>query len=136
MRSYWVAIVAVIVFYIFMHTVFDAFCPSLVLIGLPCPGCGMTRSIIFFLTGQWERSFYVHPMGWVIVLFALYCGFFRYIKGEKILGFKWIVIGLFVTALVLFLIRMVLYFPDRAPYTYNYGNLLEKILPNYRKIWM
>lgn len=135
-RSFWIAILAVIIFYIFMHIVFDAFCPSLVLTGLPCPGCGMTRSIIFFLTGQWERSFYVHPLGWVVVLFALYCGCFRYIKGKKVPGVKWIVVCLIVAALVLFLIRMILYFPDRPPYTYNYGNLIEKIIPNYRKIWM
>lgn len=134
-RRYWIAIIVVAVLYTFMHLLFDAFCPSLVITGFPCPGCGITRSVIFFVTGQFERSFFVHPMGGVLVLFGVYCGFFRYIKGRKIPGFKWIIVTLIVAALVLFLVRMILYFPERPPYTYKYGNLMEKIIPNYRKLW-
>lgn len=135
-RNFGFAILIVTVFYIFMHTCFDAFCPMYVLTGLPCPGCGITRSIIFFLTGQWRRSFYIHPMGCILILFALYCGFFRYIKGKKVPGFKQIAIGLAGVAVVLFIIRMVIYFPDRPPYTYNYGNILEKLIPGYRNLWI
>lgn len=134
-RNYWVAIVAVILFYLFMHIIFDAFCPSVVIAGLPCPGCGLTRSVLFFVTGQWERSFSLHPLGWTIVLFVLYCGFFRYVKGKKVPGLKWILTGFIIVSVVLFVVRMGLYFPDRPPYTYNGGNLMERILPYYREIW-
>lgn len=135
LKRYWIALVVVVVFYLFMHMVFNAFCPSVVITGLPCPGCGLTRSVLFCVTGQWERSFSIHPLGWTIVVFALYCGFFRYIRGKKVPGLKWILMGLVIVAVVIFIVRMKLYFPDKPPYTYNGGNLLEKILPGYREIW-
>lgn len=135
-RRFSIAILAVFALYISMHTVFDAFCPSVILAGLPCPGCGITRSVLFLFTGQWKRSFYVQPMGVVLVLFALYCIFFRYIKGKKVPGFKGIVICLVIVSVILYIVRMVLYFPDRPPYTYNQGNLMEKLLPRYKYLWM
>lgn len=131
MRSYGAALAAVVVFYFLMHILFRAFCPMVVLTGFPCPGCGLTRSILFFLTGQWERSFYIHPLGGIVVCFFGYCAWFRYIKGRKIPGCNWILVFLAGTAVILFLIRMRLYFPNRPPYTYTSGNFLEKIIPGY-----
>lgn len=130
-RSYGAALLVVVVFYFLMHVLFQAFCPMVVLTGFPCPGCGLTRSVLFFLTGQWERSFYIHPMGGIVLFFLCYCAWFRYIKGKKIPGLNWILAFLVGTAVVLFLIRMRLYFPNRPPYTYTSGNLLEKIIPGY-----
>ncbi len=135
MRSYGVALFVVAVFYFLMHILFEAFCPMVVLTGFPCPGCGLTRSILFFLTGQWERSFYIHPMGGIVICFLCYCAWFRYIKGRKIPGLNWILAVLVGAAVLLFLLRMRLYFPNRPPYTYTSGNLLEKMIPGYGMRW-
>lgn len=135
LKKYGIAILFVVVFYFFMHILFDAFCPSVVITGLPCPGCGLTRSVLFFITGQWERSFYVHPLGFVVVLFVIYCVYFRYVRGKRIPGIKWMIALFFLALVFLFVVRMQMYFPDRPPYTYNRGNLIEKILPDYRAIW-
>lgn len=35
---------------------FDAFCPQLILTGLPCAGCGMTRAVFYILTGRLARG--------------------------------------------------------------------------------
>lgn len=32
-------------------------------IGLPCPGCGMTRSVCAFMKGRWEEAVHFHPLG-------------------------------------------------------------------------
>ena len=135
LKNYWAAIIVVILFYFLMHAVFDAFCPSVIVFGLPCPGCGLTRSVLFFVTGQWERSFLLHPLGWAIVVFAFYFAFFRYVRGKRVPGVRWILLGFIVVAIVLFVIRMGMYFPDRPPYTYNSGNLAEMILPGYKEVW-
>ncbi len=133
-KRFWIAILIVVALYLFMHKVFDAFCPVVIVAGLPCPGCGLTRSILFFLTGQFERSFYLHPLGGFVVLLGVYCFYFRYIRQKKIPALKWIIIVFIIAAVVIFGIRMVLYYPDRPPYTYNRGNILEKIIPAYREI--
>ena len=38
-------------------------CPFKLLTGLPCPGCGMTRSVVALLHGDPATSFYFHPLG-------------------------------------------------------------------------
>ena len=131
LRKYGIAAAAVLLLYFLMHAVFNAFCPLVVLTGFPCPGCGLTRSVLFFVTGQWNRSFSVHPLGGAVVVFVLYCAWFRYVRGKKVPGFAGILAVLTAAAVVLYAVRMHLYFPVRPPYTYNHGNLLEKLVPRY-----
>jgi hypothetical protein len=38
-------------------------CPFRHLIGLPCPLCGMTRSVLCFFQGDWHTSLLWHPLG-------------------------------------------------------------------------
>jgi hypothetical protein len=42
-------------------------CPFKVMTGLPCPGCGMTRSVVTLLHGDLRTSLYFHPLGVVMV---------------------------------------------------------------------
>ena len=46
-------------------------CPFKLLTGLPCPGCGMTRSVVTLLHGDLGASLYYHPLGFVIVGLAV-----------------------------------------------------------------
>jgi hypothetical protein len=32
-------------------------------LGVPCPGCGLGRSITYFFQGQMAASFWTHPLG-------------------------------------------------------------------------
>ena len=36
-------------------------CPFKVLTGCDCPACGLQRSILHLLQGEWGRSFELHP---------------------------------------------------------------------------
>ena len=40
-------------------------CPFRRLTGLPCPGCGLTRSWVYAAHGWWKESFLAHPFGLV-----------------------------------------------------------------------
>lgn len=42
--------------------------------GVPCPNCGMTRSVVFTLHGEWGRAFGMNPAGPLLVLGALTLG--------------------------------------------------------------
>jgi hypothetical protein len=48
-------------------------CPFRVMTHLPCPGCGMTRSVAALLHGNLALSFRYHPLGAPLVLGALGC---------------------------------------------------------------
>lgn len=124
-----------LVYYLIMNAVFQAFCPLLILTGVPCAGCGLTRGVIFLLKGQALRAFSINPSVFLILLFLLYCGYFRYIKGEKVKGFS-VALGVLVAGmLIIYGYRMYLYFPDKAPCVYKYDNLAAGWIPGYRK-WM
>jgi hypothetical protein len=46
-------------------------CPFRRLTGLPCPGCGLTRSWVYLAHGWWRESFAAHPFGVVAVVAAV-----------------------------------------------------------------
>jgi hypothetical protein len=39
-------------------------------LGLPCPGCGLTRSWVSALHGDLGASLAHHPLGWLLLLYA------------------------------------------------------------------
>lgn len=39
--------------------------------GLPCPGCGLTRSCVAAVHGRFSDSLVFHPLGWAVLLYAL-----------------------------------------------------------------
>lgn len=46
-------------------------CPFRLLTGLPCPGCGLTRSWVYGVHGQWGDSFASHPFGLPLLVAVL-----------------------------------------------------------------
>lgn len=41
-------------------------CYSRSLLGLPCPGCGLTRSFVYLIRGQWQQAWNEHRLGWLL----------------------------------------------------------------------
>lgn len=59
-------------------------CPSAALLGIPCPGCGLTRATLALLHGDVGAAFHFHPL--VFVLSPLFVGLmvnalFDYVRG-------------------------------------------------------
>ena len=46
-------------------------CPSRLLFGVNCPGCGMTRSVLLTLGGDLRGALHVNPAGPVLVVFLV-----------------------------------------------------------------
>ena len=125
---------AVVVLYFVMHALFGAFCPSVIVTGFPCPGCGITRAVLYLLKGQFLRSWALNPAAGLWGLWALWFAFERYIRGQKCKGLTWALCGIALFMISVYLIRMVRYFPDRPPYVYTPNNLFSRIIPGYRSI--
>ena len=125
--------VALLLYYLAVHLFSTAFCPMIRVTGIPCAGCGLTRAMLFLLTGQIRRAFFINPMIFPVVVFGLYCVYFRYIKGTRIKGFTLLLSCLAGLMIISFLYRMYLYFPDRTPYVYTRNNLFANHLPFYQK---
>jgi hypothetical protein len=50
----------------------QSFCPFKMLTGFPCPGCGITKSMVFFYDGDIYKSFYFHLFGPFVVLLCVF----------------------------------------------------------------
>lgn len=49
----------------------QSLCPLKMLSGFPCPGCGITKSLVYFYEGDLQKSLYYHVLGPVVVLFCM-----------------------------------------------------------------
>lgn len=59
-------------------------CPSAFFLGIPCPGCGLTRAAAALLRGDLRAAFGFHPLAFVLApLFAgaLLHALFDYVRG-------------------------------------------------------
>lgn len=133
-KNLWPVAAVVAVYTVLVNLIFHAFCPMVIVTGLPCPGCGMTRSLFFLATGRVGQSLWIHPMGVPIAVLIFYFLWNRYVLGRNAKGMKVLVIAAIVLLVILYIWRMRLYFPDRIPYVYEEDNILAKTLPFYEQI--
>ena len=115
-------------------------CISRASTGLPCPGCGLTRSVLALLRGDWRLSFQMHPLTVPLGLVGLYflVKYLLHLAGrplDKVLNptklancEKKAMIGLIIAFLVVYVLRMILFFPNQAPMTWNQDSIIGQLL--------
>lgn len=118
---------------------FHNFCPMVILTGLPCPGCGMTRAALKLATFQFAAAWNYNPAIYLWALWGIHAVRYRYIKGERI-AHKNLTLGVvLVVTLVVYCYRMAVVFPAEVPMAYRYDNFLANLFPGYKillkKIW-
>lgn len=86
-ENYKVGLVLAAVYLVVSTIVLGEACPSMIFLGKPCPGCGLTRAFFYFITFRWQQAWQMNAMIFPLMLFLLWCIFFHYIKGKKIPGF-------------------------------------------------
>jgi len=127
------AIISIVFYYLLTHEVFHAFCPMVIVTGLPCPGCGMTRSAFYLLTGQFVRSFTLNPFAIVWILLGIWCAYIRYVKGKDVKGIYPLVGCICVAMIAYYVYRMYTVFPSIPPMIYKEDNMLNNILNLIKK---
>lgn len=95
------------------------------LIGLPCPGCGMTRALYNAACLNFKAAFSYHPL-WPLVPPAAIYILGRYFKGKRIDQRLIFAAGVLLTAV--YVLRMIFLFPETEPMTFNRDALYIKIL--------
>lgn len=126
-------VLILIIYYIVVRTITGKFCPSVIITGLPCPGCGMTRATIFLLTGQFARAARINPAIFLWAAFAVYAVVQRYIRGRKVKGATWLLTVIALLMIGLYIYRMVTVFPNRPPMSITRGSLLSNLIPLYEE---
>ena len=136
MKAYWGFVLLFVIYSVTVKRLFHAFCPSVIVAGLPCPGCGMTRAVVAFLTGEFERGMRMNPLGIAWILWAVCFAVMRYGFGKKPKGLMTVAGVIVVLMVAVYVWRMYLYFPGEPPISYTPGSILEQMVPGYKRMVM
>ncbi|MBN2605585.1 MAG: DUF2752 domain-containing protein [Bacilli bacterium] len=96
--------------------------------GIPCPGCGMTRALIYLVSFDFKNAFFYHPlvfmMPFIIIVFL-----YQDTKLFWNLAHSKIAIGMIIALfIIVYIVRMILYFPDTQPMDYFHNPTILKLL--------
>lgn len=133
-KEYGIAIVALILYTVISNLLFHAFCPLIILSGVPCPGCGISRATVCFLTGRWKQAWQLNPMVFPIMTAAVYFGWNRYMLGRQAKGIKAVIAVVLGLMIIVYGVRMYMYYPNRVPYIYTEDNMLAHFYSLYRQV--
>lgn len=104
-------------------------CPFHSLLGIPCPGCGMTRAFLALLRGDVRKAFYWHPLfPLVILIFLVFLLKRKYKVIENIWQNKLILKSVILLFILCYIIRLCFLFPDQPPLNLNKDSLLGQLL--------
>jgi hypothetical protein len=87
-------------------------------IGVPCPLCGMTRSIYSLCTFQFKDAFIYHPFILFMPLIFIVIMFKGINQIDTLFHNTFFWITMIFILLVIYIGRMVLFFPDVSPMNY------------------
>lgn len=91
--------------------------------GIPCPSCGMTRSYLALFSGNLKSAFLMHPLFWLVpVIFGLLI--YSYYKRAN---FTKVYIIIAIIFIVVYIVRMILYFPHSYPMDFDHSSLIGRI---------
>ena len=102
-------------------------CPFYAVTGIPCPGCGVTRGAYHLLHLDFARAWKANPCVYLVAIYA--AGFFFCLLwGRTYLFHKKQIWIFFATVFILiYALRMALYFPDIPPMSFDSSALIPRI---------
>lgn len=98
------------------------------IIGLPCPGCGLTRAILSLLRFDLKNAFFYHPLFLIPPLLVLVLAFRKKSLFNSIYRSNafWCVLALLFIGV--WVIRMIRFFPNTPPLDFNPHGLVPRVL--------
>lgn len=77
------ALIVLIVYFIVTGLLFHSGCPMVILFGISCPGCGLTRAGSCLLTGDLVGAWNSNATIFIWLFLAGYLAWMRYLKGAR-----------------------------------------------------
>jgi hypothetical protein len=108
-------------YYFLTNWIFGNVCPLKIIIGFPCPGCGLTRAALLLLQGNIEGSLRMNPT----LLFVLVYFILVLFKIDKVASYYSIFI--IILCLAVYGYRFIFTF-GTEPIVYNPNNIARNLL--------
>ncbi len=120
------AIIIIIAYFALGRYFLYSLCPMVMVTGLPCPGCGLTRAGFALLRLDLAGAYRIHPFIYPIAGYIAVFGWNRYIMGRRMgKKLKAGLTELMVLVILFYGWRMWMYFPGEPPMSYYERNLLR-----------
>ena len=87
---------------VFAWAYFGIYCLFKKLLGIPCPGCGMTRAYLALLRLDIRGAFEMHPMFWSVPILLVF-----YLFDGKVFRKEWINVAILVLIFAGFLVNWI-----------------------------
>jgi hypothetical protein len=129
-RGKLIPIIIAALFWIISSIITKTACLSSAYVGLPCPACGITRSVTSLLRGDFAESFFLYPLLLPIIAvigFSLWARVFKRGDFRKRYAEKALLV-LIALILIVYVIRMFLFFPDTEPMEVNKNGILQNFI--------
>lgn len=120
-----VALFILVLYFLLTGLLFGEVCPLKLLTGLPCPGCGLVRGCLSFLTFQFELSLYYNVTAGLWIAGILYLLICRYILGKSCKAGLPIFTVIGCVTVAVYVWRMTTEFPGSGAMRYYPDNLLH-----------
>lgn len=101
----WTLLILAVVL-ILLQLIFGDVCPIKILLGIPCPGCGLTHGCIYVVTFRWKRAWESNPVSFLWVLTIMLIISYRYVFVRK----SWLVQGAIIITGLVTITRYILVF--------------------------
>ena len=126
-KAKWV-ILGILFFYILLMQITYSTCPTIMLTGIPCPFCGMTRAGIALLHFDLKKAYQLNPMIFGILVIALVFFYIRYFTEKDLSCMRPVIISFLIISIGVYVYRMFSLFPDQWPMLYYEHNYLSGVL--------
>ncbi|MGO5052250.1 DUF2752 domain-containing protein [Lachnospiraceae bacterium LCP25S3_G4] len=123
-----------LIYDVIVHLIWNSICPMVIITGIPCPGCGLTRAAKLLLQLRFADAWKMHPFIYPIVMLAVLFFIFRYVLDKRINILIVLTVILGGLMILYYIYRMYRYFPNDSPMTYYYDSILYQLFKLY-KLW-
>lgn len=125
-KHYWLAILLLTATLFILNLLTGSGCLSVILLGIPCPACGLSRAVGLLFAGKFTESFQMHPLLIFVIAGAILYPLLKYTtKRYKLFLYIYVIITI-TTFMCFYFYRMLHFYPEVEPMVYNKDNLLAK----------
>lgn len=127
-KQYRISILLILISFYILKRLMGTVCYSAILLGIPCPACGLTRAAGLLASGRFRESFHMHPLLFLVIIGVILYPMLKSTTRNYKLFMNIYVIITMVTFVCLYIYRMLNLYPAVEPMVYHKDNMLAKLL--------